>query len=100
MLIVIFYYLMEFNRRVYEELLAIPVKKGRKTENEKFATTVEGWPRCHFSISTEKNRKNSALVEKIDDVHTNLFVYGFRKLAFCLSFCSVRKFDSSRKSQI
>lgn len=39
---------LEFYRRVYEELLAVPVKKGIKTESQKFAggfktTTVETW---------------------------------------------------------
>lgn len=39
---------LEFYRRVYEELLAVPVFKGIKTESEKFAggfrtTTVETW---------------------------------------------------------
>lgn len=40
--------ILEFYRQVYEELLAVPVIKGRKTEKEKFAggdytTTVEGF---------------------------------------------------------
>ncbi|XP_050666010.1 bifunctional glutamate/proline--tRNA ligase isoform X4 [Leptidea sinapis] len=40
--------ILELYRRVYEELLAVPVIKGRKTEKEKFAggdytTTVEGY---------------------------------------------------------
>lgn len=40
--------ILELYRRVYEELLAVPVIKGKKTENEKFAganytTTVEGF---------------------------------------------------------
>lgn len=39
---------LEFYRKVYEELLAVPVRKGIKTESEKFAggdftTTVETW---------------------------------------------------------
>lgn len=40
--------ILEFYAGVYEELLAVPVVRGRKTENEKFAggyytTTVEGY---------------------------------------------------------
>lgn len=40
--------ILELYRRVYEELLAVPVIKGQKSENEKFAgglrtTTVEGF---------------------------------------------------------
>jgi len=40
--------ILEFYRSVYEDLLAVPVTKGRKTEKEKFAgasytTTVEGF---------------------------------------------------------
>lgn len=40
--------ILEFYRQVYEDLLAIPVTKGRKTEKEKFAganytTTIEGF---------------------------------------------------------
>ena len=39
---------LEFYRRVYEELLSVPVCKGVKTESEKFAgghktTTIETW---------------------------------------------------------
>jgi prolyl-tRNA synthetase len=39
---------LEYYRRVYEELLAIPVYKGIKTDSEKFAgglktTTIETW---------------------------------------------------------
>jgi bifunctional glutamyl/prolyl-tRNA synthetase len=42
------YAILELYRRVYEELLAIPVIRGKKTEKEKFAgadftTTVEGY---------------------------------------------------------
>ncbi|CAG0891429.1 unnamed protein product [Cyprideis torosa] len=42
------YQILDIYRRVYEELLAIPVKAGRKTEKEKFAgadftTTVEAF---------------------------------------------------------
>jgi len=42
------YTILELYRRVYEELLAVPVIKGQKSENEKFAgglrtTTVEGF---------------------------------------------------------
>ncbi|GME99332.1 unnamed protein product [Ambrosiozyma monospora] len=41
-------YILELYRRVYEELLAVPVVPGTKTENEKFAggkytTSVEGY---------------------------------------------------------
>ena len=40
--------ILELYRRVYEELLAIPVVSGRKTEKEKFAggeytTTIEAY---------------------------------------------------------
>ena len=40
--------ILELYRRVYEELLAIPVLPGRKTEKEKFAggeytTTIEAY---------------------------------------------------------
>lgn len=40
--------ILELYKRIYEELLAVPVVKGKKTENEKFAganytTTVEGF---------------------------------------------------------
>ena len=40
------YQILDLYARVFEELLAIPVTRGRKTENEKFAgadmtTTVE-----------------------------------------------------------
>ena len=40
--------ILNLYRRVYEELLAIPVVPGRKTEKEKFAggeytTTIEGF---------------------------------------------------------
>lgn len=40
--------ILEYYRRVYEEILAVPVCKGVKTESEKFAgglktTTVESW---------------------------------------------------------
>ena len=40
--------ILELYRRVYEELLAIPVVPGRKTEKEKFAggeytTTIEAY---------------------------------------------------------
>ncbi len=40
--------ILDLYRRVYEELLAIPVIRGRKTEKEKFAggdytTTVEAY---------------------------------------------------------
>ena len=40
--------ILDLYRRVYEELLAIPVIPGRKTEKEKFAggeytTTIEGF---------------------------------------------------------
>lgn len=42
------YVILELYARVYEELLAIPVVRGRKTEKEKFAggdftTTVEAY---------------------------------------------------------
>lgn len=42
------YQILDLYRRVYEELLAVPVIKGQKSENEKFAgglrtTTVEGF---------------------------------------------------------
>lgn len=42
------YTILDLYRRVYEELLAVPVTKGQKSENEKFAgglrtTTVEGF---------------------------------------------------------
>lgn len=42
------YVILELYARVYEELLAIPVVRGRKTEREKFAggdftTTVEAY---------------------------------------------------------
>jgi prolyl-tRNA synthetase len=42
------YTILDLYRRVYEELLAVPVIKGQKSENEKFAgglrtTTVEGF---------------------------------------------------------
>jgi prolyl-tRNA synthetase len=42
------YAILDLYRRVYEELLAVPVIKGQKSENEKFAgglrtTTVEGF---------------------------------------------------------
>ena len=48
--------ILDLYRRIYEELLAIPVVRGRKTEKEKFAggdytTTVEAYisaaGRCH-----------------------------------------------------
>lgn len=48
--------ILEFYRRVYEDLLAIPVTKGRKTQREKFAgadytTTVEAFvPTCGRAI--------------------------------------------------
>ena len=40
--------ILDLYRRIYEELLAIPVVRGRKTEKEKFAggdytTTVEAY---------------------------------------------------------
>lgn len=40
--------ILEYYRSVYEDLLAVPVTKGKKTENEKFAganytTTIEGF---------------------------------------------------------
>lgn len=40
--------ILDFYRRIYEELLAIPVIPGRKTEKEKFAggdytTTIEAF---------------------------------------------------------
>lgn len=42
------YVILELYARVYEEMLAIPVVRGRKTEKEKFAggdftTTVEAY---------------------------------------------------------
>ena len=42
------YTILELYARIYEELLAIPVVRGRKTEKEKFAggdftTTVEAY---------------------------------------------------------
>ncbi|KYQ96876.1 prolyl-tRNA synthetase [Tieghemostelium lacteum] len=42
------YQILELYKRVYEELLAVPMVKGMKTENEKFAgglytTTIEGF---------------------------------------------------------
>lgn len=47
-LLILFIFNTDLYARVYEELLAIPVIKGRKTEKEKFAggdytTTVEAY---------------------------------------------------------
>lgn len=69
--------ILELYARVYEELLAIPVVRGRKTEKEKFAggdytTTIEAfisasgraiqvWKYCDYSatVSTAHGRASS-----------------------------------------
>ena len=48
MLCIKVYQILELYARVYKELLAVPVIKGRKTEKEKFAgadwtTTIEAY---------------------------------------------------------
>jgi prolyl-tRNA synthetase len=59
--------ILDLYRRVYEELLAIPVIRGRKTEKEKFAggdytTTVEAYiaaaGRAIQALLWNRNRRN------------------------------------------
>jgi bifunctional glutamyl/prolyl-tRNA synthetase len=59
--------ILDLYRRVYEELLAIPVIRGRKTEKEKFAggdytTTVEAYiaaaGRAIQALLCNQNRRN------------------------------------------
>ena len=67
--------ILDLYRRVYEELMAIPVIRGRKTEKEKFAGT---------------NTKSSVLKVQLNATSKKNMAYHLR-VSYSMSFCYIIK---------
>ena len=87
------YTILEFYARVYKELMAVPVVRGRKTEKEKFAggdftTTVE----AYIATSGRGIQVKLTKQENVDSTcHWVFFLVLFRFFSFVS--CEIRCWD-------